>query len=246
MFGGPGNGERPSIFKNQNDRLACSNNIFKQMFLVSRKVEALAVEAFAGDSLPLAEGEDDDIGGLCDADGFFNVRTVVDGNVRCGEKGAQAVSNADALAIFLVLIVAIAGDGGIGSDKRNVACSFGEWQEAPAVFEQRHRLASRLEREIQVLPAPLHARRERCVGVRMIEKSESELGTQHRRHCAIEGLCVQRTIFLALHNGVLKFLVAEVVKLHVDAGVDGLHDGVFRVGGDVVIFPQAADGAEIG
>ena len=125
MFSRPGNGERPSIFQNQNDRLARGDNGFKKLFLVSGKIEALAVEAFAGDSLPLAEREDDDIGGLRDADGLFNVRAVVDGDIRCRKKGAQAVSNADALAVFLVLIVAIARDGGIGSDERNVACSFG-------------------------------------------------------------------------------------------------------------------------
>ena len=52
-------------------------------------------------------------------------------------------------------------------------------------------------------------------------------------------------ILRARDDGVLKDIVAKIVKLHVNPGVDRLQNRVPRIGGNVVILPETTDRAEI-
>src|ERR1700761_4524349 len=121
---GPANGERPAIFKHEDYRLPGGDNGLQKLLLIAREIETRAVEAFARNALPLAKPEDDSVRLLRCGDSGCNVLARIEGDSCVGDDRANAIEQADALAIRFALIVAIAPDVCIRSDDRDVAKRF--------------------------------------------------------------------------------------------------------------------------
>ncbi len=92
----------------------------------------------------------------------------------------------------------------------------------------------------------MHTRIECGVDKRMIEEAKSKLDAKDRAHRAIQIRLRQRAFVHAIDQRLLKDIVSEVVKLHVDAGTDGHTRGIFGRRSHMMHRVKTLDGAQVG
>src|SRR5580698_9345535 len=79
----------------------------------------------------------------------------------------------------------------------------------------------------------------------MIEETELEFDAKHRADCTIKIRLWQRSLVKAVDQGLLKDIVFEIVKLHVDPGPNRHACGVLGSSGNFVYVIQALDSSKV-
>lgn len=130
----PTDGERPSVFEHQDDRLAGCNDGFEQLLLIARQIEAGAVKALPRDALPLPQTEDDSVRLLRNRDCGCNVAARIEGDRRLRDDRANSIEQADMFAVGFAFVVAIARYVGVGSDDSDVLDRLRERRRSPSFF----------------------------------------------------------------------------------------------------------------
>src|SRR6201999_1510492 len=95
-----------------------------------------------------------------------------------------------------------------------------ERQEMAIVFEQGHRLARGIEREIEMSLRPVGPGAQTGIGQWAIEEPQGKLHTKHGAYRPVQVRLRKRAIANAIHEGLLKYVVLEIVELHIDPRLD--------------------------
>ena len=142
-------------------------------------------------------------------------------------------------------IVAQGGFVRAGADDRDAAQVLAQGQQA-VVLQQNHAFPGNAPGQLQMIGAAQHLLRTGLVGEGVLEQPQQELHPQHAAAGGVQDGGVQLSALHQMLQGILPYVMREVVELQIHARFHAQAHGLLRRGGDEVPVVQAGDGGQVG